>query len=330
MATCNEQVLSARIADLCLGEASGEERSALEAHLLVCDECWTEFQRVNEAVQVLRSDKALEPVMVADLIQLVGLGARLHRWLGGHAVIAVAISIGFGLMMALALLVEVAYEWPTYSHWAMYVSVIIGVGSAAVSLLSFDLMRRRLIAGRTNSIVFALGPLVAWAVCVALTIAPFLSPDPTVLASFQTMTARIGWVKSVGQALQIPLLALVPFHFVLAMQHDLWSNRIDRLLKLLTNDPMRVTPRGTLYIRPVLGAAIFVLFAAWWIIGSAHLLENLQAGPHLALFMALGISRMMVVLLSLFAVLIWYARVLNELKREAIAISAGRQVLDSN
>ena len=50
---------------------------------------------------------------------------------------------------------------------------------------------------------------------------------------------------------------------------------------------------------------IFVLFAAWWIIGSAHLLENLQAGPHLALFMALGISRMMVVLLSLFAVLVW-------------------------
>jgi hypothetical protein len=319
MATCKEPALNARIAELCLGEADGHERSTLEAHLLVCDECWTEFQRINEAVHVIRSDKTdLEPVTAADFIQLVGLGAQLHRWLGGHAVITVAISIGFGLMMALALLVEVAYQWTTYRQWALYVSVIIGVESAAVSLLSFDLMRRRLIASRTNAIVFALGPLVAWAVCVALTMAPFLSADPTVLASFQTMTARIGWMKSVGQALQIPLLSLLPFHFVLAMQHELRSNRIDRVLKLLTNDPMRVTPRGTLYVRPVLAAAVFVLFAAWWIIGSAHLLENLR------------ISRMMVVLLSLFAVLIWYARSLNDIKREAIAILAGRKVLGPN
>ncbi len=130
------------------------------------------------------------------------------------------------------------------------------------------------------------------------------------------------------EALQIPLLSLVPIHFVLAMQHELWSNRIDRVLRLLTSDPMRVTPRGTLFVRPLLAAAIFLLFATWWMIGNAHLLENLEPGPYLALFMVLGISRMMIVLITLFAVLIWYARTLNELKREAIAISAGRKVLD--
>lgn len=112
------------------------------------------------------------------------------------------------------------------------------------------------------------------------------------------------------------------------MQHELWSNRIDRVLRLLTSDPTRVTPRGTLFVRPLLAAAIFLLFATWWMIENAHLLENLEPGPYLALFMALGISRMMIVLITLFAVLIWYARTLNELKREAIAISAGRKVLD--
>lgn len=329
MAMCKEPALNARIADLCFDQAEGEERSALEAHLLVCDDCWTEFQRISEAVHVLRSESALvQPVMAADLIQLVGLGGRLHRRLGGHAAIVSAISVGFGLMMGLALLAEVAYQWKTYAGWALYVSLIIGVGSTAVCLLSFDLMRRRLIAGRTNSIVFALGPLIAWAVLIALAVAPFLSSDPIVLANFQTMTARIGWMKSVGQALQIPLLSLVPFHFVLAMQHELWSDRVDRVLRLLTNDSMRVTPRGTLFVRPVLAAAIFVLFASWWIVGSAHLLENLDPGPSLALFMALGISRTMIVLITLFAALVWYSRVFNDLKREAIAISAGRKVLD--
>jgi hypothetical protein len=82
-----------------------------------------------------------------------------------------------------------------------------------------------------------------------------------------------------------------------------------------------------LFIRPAFAAMVFVLFAAWWIIGTAHLLENLQPGRYLALFMSLGIARMTVMLLELLVILIWYARVLNDLKREAIAISAGRTAL---
>jgi hypothetical protein len=184
------------------------------------------------------------------------------------------------------------------------------------------------IGGHSNAILFALGPITVTAAIVALAVAPFLSADPIVLAKFQTMTARVGWMKSVGQALQIPLLSLIPFQFVLAMQHELWSNRMDRVLRLLTNDPMGITPRGALFVRPVVAAVVFVLFATWWIIGNAHLLENLEPGPHLGLFMALGISRMTVVLVTLFVVWIWYLRILDELKREAIAISAGRKVLE--
>jgi hypothetical protein len=331
MRMCKEPALNARIAELCFGTAEGDDRSALEAHLLVCDECWAEFQRISEAVHVLRDEKTtLEPVMAADLIQLVGLGARLHRRLGGHRAIAIAIALGFGAMVALALLVEVAYQWEDYSTWAPYASVGVGLGSAAVCLLAFEMMRVRVLAGRANGIAFALAPILAWAAVVALSVAPFLSADPIVLAKFQTMTARIGWIKSVGQAIQIPLLALIPFHFVLAMQYELWSNRIDRVLRVLTKDPMAVTPRGTLFIRPAIAALIFGLFATWWILGNAHLLENLAPGPYLGLFMGLGISRMMVVLLALLAVLIWYARTLNELKREAIAISAGRKILDTH
>jgi hypothetical protein len=331
MAMCNEPALNARIAELCFGEAGGEERAALEAHLLVCDDCWTEFQLISEAVHVLRDQKtSLEPVMAADLIQLVGFGARVQGMLGGHRAIAAAIAMGFGAMVSLALLVEVAYQWELYSSWAPYASLGLGLGSAAVCLLSFEAMRARVLAGRSNGIAFALGPILAWAAVAALVVAPFLSAEPIVLANFQTMTARIGWMKSVGQALQIPLLSLIPFHFVLAMQYELWANRVDRILRVLTRDPMAVTPRGSLFIRPAIAAVIFVLFASWWIIGSAHLLENLQPGPYLGLFMTLGILRMMLVLLTLLAVLIWYARALNELKREAIAISAGRKALDTH
>jgi hypothetical protein len=331
MTTCSQPALNQRIADLCFDLEEGEERTALEAHLLVCDACWTEFQRVSDAVSVLRSEKTrLEPVVAADMIQLVGLGGRLHYRLGGHVAIVGTISAAYGLMMALALLAEVAYRWDVYGRWAPTVSFVIGVTSAALCFVSFDMARRRLIAGRTNSIVSALVPLFAWAVLVAVAVAPFLSSAPIVLARFQTMTGRLGWIKSVAQALEVPLLSLVPFHFVLSMQYELWSNRVARVLRLLTNDPMRVTPRGTLFIQPLLVGAVFVLFAGWWIVGTAHLLENLQPGPYFTLFMAVAMSRMMVVLLSLLTVLIWYTRILNDLKREVIAISAGRRVLDTD
>jgi hypothetical protein len=172
MGMCNEPALNARIAELCFGDEQGEDRSALEAHLLVCDECWTEFQRISEAVHVLRSEPtAIEPVMAADLIQLLGLGARLQRPFGGHAWMASVIAVGHGLMMALALLVEVAYQWENYAAWVPYTSFGVALGSIVVSLVSFDSMRRRVLAGRTNSILFGLWPILTWATVIALSIA---------------------------------------------------------------------------------------------------------------------------------------------------------------
>ncbi len=48
------------------------------------------------------------------------------------------------------------------------------------------------------------------------------------------------------------------------------------------------------------------------------------------LLMAFALSRMAAAILTLLAVLIWYTRTLIDLKREAIAISAGRQVLQTH
>ena len=55
MAMCDQPGLNARIAELCFGDTASEDRASLEAHLLVCDECWIELQRISEAVHVLRA-----------------------------------------------------------------------------------------------------------------------------------------------------------------------------------------------------------------------------------------------------------------------------------
>src|SRR3954463_11227525 len=44
----------------------------------------------------------------------------------GQIAVIAAVSSVFGAMVALALLVEIAYEWTTYSSWALPAAVVCG------------------------------------------------------------------------------------------------------------------------------------------------------------------------------------------------------------
>jgi hypothetical protein len=328
MSICCEPAVGARVQALCFGLADDEERVDLEAHLLVCDACWAEIQRLSEVVRVLRAETGtLEHVMATDLIELTGLGGRLRRPLAGHGVLVAAASAAYGLLMALSLLVEVSYQWSTYSAWAAPVGVAVGIASCAVSLLAFWAVTGRVRTGQPHASGWFLLIVISWSAVAAAVIAPWLSAAPIVIARFQTMPGVVGWLKSVGQALELPLLALVPYQLIVSLQRELQEGRTDRVLRLLTDDPMRVTPRGVLFARPLVAGMVCVLFCGWWIIASAHLLENIQPGPFSSLFMAAEMTRAAIMSLALITVLLWYLRLLNDLKREAIALAGGRQGL---
>ena len=325
MNKCTQPDLNARLGDLCFTSGEETDREALEAHLLVCDECWTEFQRLTEAVHVLRAEGQLvKPLMAADLIELAGVASRLHKPFGGHWRIVTVVSVGFAAMMGLALPVEVAYEWATYGRRAIIAGPLLAAGSFVVSLLVFWFLSKRTREGDARATGWASLILIAWAIVVAVAVLPLLPNEQIVRAQFQTMTGALGWLKSTSQALALPLLMLLPYQMILALQRDLQASRTDRVLRILTGDPMRIIPRGSLFVRPHVAGFVALLFSVWWIVGTAHLLENLQSSGYLPLFMTLALSRASVAVLTLAAMLLWYVRTLDEIKREATAIAGGR------
>src|SRR5690349_12573149 len=82
----------------CFGQLTHEERENVERHLLDCDSCWREFQRLDAAVRTLRFDHTLNPGRaVHDAVALLGLSGRLDRRFGGHLSFVLGVAVLMGL-----------------------------------------------------------------------------------------------------------------------------------------------------------------------------------------------------------------------------------------
>ena len=109
---------------------------------------------------------------------------------------------------------------------------------------------------------------------------------------------------------------LVPYHFILAMQNELQVGRHEQALALLSGDQSAAAPKGAVYLRaPWLSALLFgaavVCFAL-----TTHLLDNLQPGPHMNLFVQLVYIRILLFFGLGLACLMWYVHACSEIKRE--------------
>jgi hypothetical protein len=112
-----------------------------------------------------------------------------------------------------------------------------------------------------------------------------------------------------------------PFHFVVVMQRELARGRHRAVLGLLTGDKAAVPPRGTLQPNVwALAACLAGLFVLNYV-GVNHLFGALDASPFGNLFRSLVLVRASAWLLLPAICLWWYVGCLNELKREAVAVT---------
>src|SRR5258706_730203 len=116
--------LGEALTSYCFGRLSDDDRDEVERHLMGCDACWNEFQRLDAAVRALRFDKMLRPsLQVSDVISLVGLSGRLNRAFGGHLPFALGIAVLFGIEWALGVWSELGYAYDRYGHLAWLLSL---------------------------------------------------------------------------------------------------------------------------------------------------------------------------------------------------------------
>jgi hypothetical protein len=234
---------------------------------------------------------------------------------GGQIPLLFAVSGVFGAMVGLALLVEVAYQWPKYSTWALPTSVGSGFCAAIVALLVLTRMRQQAYAGRPMSLALAAAVLFSASAVLSFIVAARLPDEPLVRASVQTMPANVGWIKSVGEALFLPMLALVPLQTIFVLAYEVRMGRTDEIRNLLQHRRRAIAPAGAHYVPPLLAFAIFLLVAGPWILANGNLFTSLEDGQYYGLFFALDFARVASGLLTLLWVFLWYVSSVRHLKR---------------
>lgn len=108
---------------------------------------------------------------------------------------------------------------------------------------------------------------------------------------------------------------------MVALQRELQVGRYRAVLNLLSGNPDAIAPRGIWFVPPWLLITILLLAGAVGYRGASNLLDNLVPDPYANLFSAALHMRVALWYVIALTCLLWYHRSLNELKREALAVT---------
>ena len=320
---CQRPDINEGLTDYCFGEMTGQERERFEAHLLECDFCWGEVQRLDSTVRALRSQKETTRPLSwrALLISVFGISGKLTSKFCGHLFHSCLASLLYGALYAVALPVEIAYQWDAFGHWSIGASITLFLWIASTTLFAMWLICKAAVSGRSSGAMASASVISGAALVLYVVLRPYLPEHAITEATFQTYTAQTAYLKSIFYFLPIALIYLVlPFHFVVAMQRELQRGRSVAVQSVLTRSRSSALPRGVLYPHFSVLCAILIIATAVSIYMGAHLLENLKGQTYTNLFIHLVQVRWLLYLLLGIECLSWYYGALQEMKRECLAV----------
>lgn len=321
---CSAPVLRELVTSYCFGDASETERRMFEAHLLDCDFCWAEVQRLSAAVDTLRADKELiQTISPSDVSAVLGLSSKLSRAFAGHAQHVVVACGLYASLYALGLLTEVSYAFDRLGGPALKIAPLVFLWMMGTSVLGLWLNWNSVAFRRRGGLGLAIGIFVGAALLLYLALCHFLPDSPITQASIQTYTAQAAYMKGIRYTLPLAaVFLLVPFHFVLTMQRELRDERHRLGLALLSGEKWAVSPPGAFYIRV---RTLWVILLALLLVSipmTSHLFDNLKPSPYLNLFTHLMQLRWVLYFGLGLECLAWYSRALNEIKRECVVVES--------
>jgi DNA-binding winged helix-turn-helix (wHTH) protein len=249
-----------------------------------------------------------------------GMSAWFGSFLGEHLRFVLASGALYGLLYAVALLVEVAYRFDQYGRGALLLAPIVLLWACAVSVggLATDWQLTR--NGRRGGLAASLGIALLGIAGLVAGVWLFLPPVPITQMDIQAYTAQAAYLKTVSYFLFLQFFfLLLPFHFVVVMQRELREGRHTTALDLLTGNRLSVMPRGAAFIN----IWILMLMLAVIIVVSLFLhhslMSHLQPTQFMNLFANLIFARLILYNALGGVCLWWYYHALNELKRECLS-----------
>jgi hypothetical protein len=319
VATCVEPPLDQHVTSYCFDDDLGDAMERFEAHLLHCDSCWREVQRLEASVRALRlgavsTDLLLQP----EVVGVFHMSGRVDHRFAGHGPFVIAVALLHGLLYAASLWTELAYSYDRFSTllWTLTPLVLICVSAGTIGAFLFGASHN----ARRHETALAWSASIAIATVTIATTASFaLLPEvPTLAANFETRSAAVGYLKNVVQYFAPLLIFIVPtFHAVVALQRELHAGRHAAILEFVSGHPEGTPPRGVWVVPLWLLTAGLLVGLVVGQVGASYLLDNVKPGPYRNLFTTALYVRIGLWWVTALLCLVWYQRRLEDLKREA-------------
>lgn len=279
------------------------------------------MQHLSAAVAVLDTDNSLkELVHPPQVASTFGISGQLIESLGGHRLHCLVIAAIYGLLGALCVILEIAYEFDRFAKKGIPFAILAGLWLFGSAWLAFWCDWRLTERGRPHGLKIAFLVFTFGAVACTAAAAYLVLPARSITRLTDTaMPAQIAYTGGlIYHLLVIFIFCLPTFHFILVMQREMLNGRHASVFGLLTQDRSVVPPRGLLFPRLSYLVFMIAVFMLWR--GSAYfsLISKLQPVAYHLLFSVIVHLRLLLYFALIVKGVHWYSNMLDEIKRECL------------
>ncbi|HZI48333.1 MAG TPA: transcriptional regulator [Pyrinomonadaceae bacterium] len=221
----------------------------------------------------------------------------------------------YALLYAIALFVEVAYQFNSHAASAIKVAPFVFLWVWITSMAGLIACRILTSTGRRYSLALSIALFVASGVILYVSMASILPNVQITKALFYTYPAYGAYLKSMSHFFSLAVIFLVvPYQFVIAARTQIRSGSAYQIRRLLSDEEFGTAPEGTVFLKVQWLCVMLTIAAIASIIATAHLMDNLVPNEYTSMFTQL-VEWRMVLYFSLGVIcLLWYSRSLNSIK----------------
>jgi DNA-binding winged helix-turn-helix (wHTH) protein len=232
-----------------------------------------------------------------------------YRW---HIIVA---SVLYSLLYAIALMLEVAYEFDRFGRSALALAPAVLGWMMLFSVVGLAIDRKLNDAAKSGGGVIVVTIFLVSAAFLFAAISLYLPSSPVTKSTLQAYPAPAAYLKDMTYFLFLVFFFLImPFHFVVTAEREIRQQKFVEVLALISGKSRSLGLRNAIY--PRFGFLVLLLSAMGIasLLMTSRLLDHLRPATYLNLFMQLVYFRVIVYFCLGIECLIWYYQALTKLQ----------------
>lgn len=230
---------------------------------------------------------------------------------GNHTRHALASCALYGALYAVALLLEVSYQFDRYGSTALILAPLVFAWVFVTSAFGLSLIRRQIKEER-STLMLSILVFAACGVLLYVALCFYLPGHPVTGYKLQAQTAQAAYLKNLFYFLPLAVVFLIfPFHYITMLEREPQPRPEVQPALFKAAHRMSNSLKGAVYIR-VLWLGLLLCFALVVSLAmSSRLLDHLQPHRYMNLFIQLAFWRLILYFALGLECLLWYYSALN-------------------